>query len=121
MNSREEFTMHNNCAMRLRIYTSEMKKHNGKPLFEEIIRNARAQGLEGGTIFRGVAGYSPGNALRTSRILMLAEDLPLIIEIVDSPEKINAFLPWLDSVMEQGLVTTDPVHVVMHKYKEKGL
>ncbi|MFW5488090.1 MAG: DUF190 domain-containing protein [Desulfovibrio sp.] len=111
--------MHTNGAMRLRIYTSEMKKYDGKPLFEEIIRTARKQGLEGGTVFRGVAGYSPGNALRTSRILMLAEDLPLIIEIVDNPEKIEAFLPWLDSAMDQGLVTTEPVHVAMHKYKGK--
>jgi PII-like signaling protein len=111
--------MHRNGALRLRIYTSEMKKTDGKPLFEQIIKKARSNGLEGGTIFRGVAGYSPGNELHTSRILMLSEDLPLIIEIVDSREKIEAFLPWLDSVMVQGLVTVEPVHVALYKYKGK--
>jgi PII-like signaling protein len=102
-------------AMLLRIFIGENDKHQHKPLYEAIVLAARERGLAGATVIRGPMGYGASSRLHTAKILRLSEDLPLIIEIVDSEEKIRAFLPVLDSMMTaSGLVTIEKVQVIRY-------
>ena len=101
-------------AVLLRIFIGESDKHDGKPLYEAIVLKARREGLAGATVIRGPMGFGHSSHLHTSKILRLSEDLPLIIEIVDSEEKINAFLPGLDAMMGSGLVTLEQVKVLRY-------
>ena len=87
----------------LRIFTGESDRHAGHPLYEGIVLKAREVGLAGATVLRGAMGFGPSSRLHTSKILRLSEDLPLVIEIVDTEEKINAFLPILDTMMGAGI------------------
>jgi uncharacterized protein len=99
----------------LRIFIGESDRHEGKPLHEAIVEEARARHLAGATVLRGAMGFGASSRLHTSKILRLSSDLPLIIEIVDSEEKINAFLPLLDQMMGGGLVTLEKVRVVHYR------
>ncbi|HTL67044.1 MAG TPA: DUF190 domain-containing protein [Lacunisphaera sp.] len=99
----------------LRIFIGESDRHEGKPLHEAIVLEARAQHLAGATVLRGGMGFGASSRIHTSKILRLSTDLPLVIEIVDSEEKIDAFLPWLDRAMGGGLVTTEKVRVVHYR------
>ncbi|MFD2232905.1 DUF190 domain-containing protein [Phaeospirillum tilakii] len=99
-------------AALLRIYTSERRRLDGRPLHEAIVLLAREQGLAGATVLRGPLGYGASNRLHTAKILDLSEDLPLVIELVDSREKIEAFLPHLTPVLGKGLVTLEKVQVL---------
>jgi PII-like signaling protein len=101
-------------ASLLRIFLGESDKHHGKPLYEAIVLKAREAQLAGATVIRGPMGYGHSSHLHTTKILRLSEDLPLIIEIVDSEDKINAFLPTLDSMMGSGLVTIEKVKVLRY-------
>ena len=101
-------------AVLLRIFLGESDRHEHKPLYEAIVLKAREKGLAGATVIRGPMGFGHSSHLHTAKILRLSEDLPLIIEIVDSEEKINAFLPELDSVMGSGLVTLEKVKVLRY-------
>lgn len=103
-------------AERLRIFIGESDRHNGKLLQEVIIEEARGDGLAGATAFRGVSGYGANSLVHSSRILRLSEDMPVVIEIVDTPDKIEAFLPRLDSLIQEGLVTREPVEVLMYRH-----
>ncbi|CAK0743756.1 conserved hypothetical protein [uncultured Gammaproteobacteria bacterium] len=100
-------------AVLLRIFTGERARDqvHGKPLYETIVLRAREAGLAGATVLRGVMGYGHSSRLHTAKILRLSDDLPLVIEIVDSPERIGAFLPLLDEIMKNGLVTMENVQV----------
>jgi PII-like signaling protein len=93
----------------LRIFIGETARHHQLPLYEAIVLKARERHLAGATVLRCVMGYGKSSRLHTSKILRLSDDLPLVIEIVDSEEKINAFLPELDTMMPAGLVTIEKV------------
>lgn len=99
----------------LRIFLGESDRHGGAPLHEAIVLKARALHLAGATVLRGAMGFGKSSRLHTAKILRLSVDLPLIIEIVDSEAKINAFLPVLDSMMQGGLVTLEKVRVLHYR------
>jgi hypothetical protein len=99
------------CVL-LRIFLGESDRHDGKPLYEAIVLKARELHLAGATVLRGAMGYGPSSRLHTTKILRLSTDLPLIVEIVDSEDKINAFLPVLDGMMGGGLVTLEKARVI---------
>jgi PII-like signaling protein len=99
----------------LRIFIGESDRHDGKPLHEAIVLKARELHLAGATVLRGGMGFGASSRIHTSKILRLSIDLPLVIEIVDSEEKINAFLPLLDTMMGGGLVTVENVRVVHYR------
>ena len=102
-------------AMLLRIFFGESDKHNGRPLYEAIVLAAREAQLAGATVLRGPMGFGKSSHLHTAKILRLSLDLPLVIEIVDSEEKINSFLPTLDKMMGGGLVTLEKVKVIAYR------
>lgn len=101
-------------AVLLRIFLGENDRHAHKPLYETIVLKAREAGLAGATVLRGPMGFGHSSHLHTAKILRLSEDLPLVIEIVDSEEKIDAFLPVLDAMMGSGLVTLEKVKVLRY-------
>ncbi|MFN3324388.1 MAG: DUF190 domain-containing protein [Bryobacteraceae bacterium] len=101
-------------ATLLRIFVGEAKWFGKQPLYEAIVLKAREANLAGATVLRGPMGYGHSSRIRTARILGLSEDLPIVIEIVDSPEKIEAFLPQLEPMMAGGLVTTEKVRVIQY-------
>jgi PII-like signaling protein len=99
----------------LRIFLGESDRHDGNPLYETIVLKAREAGLAGATVLRGAMSFGASSRLHTSKILRLSADLPLVIEIVDTEEKINAFLPTLDNLMGGGLVTLEKVRVIHYR------
>ena len=99
----------------LRIFIGETARHHQLPLYEAIVLKARERHLAGATVLRCVMGYGKSSRLHTSKILRLSDDLPLVIEIVDSEEKINAFLPELDKMISGGLVTLEKVKVLHYR------
>ena len=101
-------------AVLLRIFIGEDDKFGGAPLYEAIVLKAREAHLAGATVLRGGMGFGHSSRLHTTKILRLSEDLPLVIEIVDSEEKINDFLPALDRMMSSGLVTLEKVQVLRY-------
>lgn len=105
-------------ALRLRIFIGERDKTDGQLLYEAIVHEARRQGLAGATVLRGVLGYGANSRVHSAKILRLSEDLPLVIEIVDDIEKIQDFLPWLDKVLKEGLVTIEDVKVLFYRHNE---
>ncbi len=102
-----------NEAVRLTVYMGEAQRHDGRPAFEAIVKAARDQGLAGATVLRGAMSYGH-NGLKMSSVLGLSRDLPIVIVIVDSAAHIEAFLPTVDAMLENGLVTTEPV--MMRRY-----
>ena len=101
-------------AKLLRIYIGETDRWHGQPLYMAILLKAREMGLAGGTVFRGIAGYGANSVIHTANILRLSEDLPVVIEIVDTDEKIQAFLPVLDEMVKEGLILLREVEVVRY-------
>jgi uncharacterized protein len=101
-------------AMLLRIFIGEDDRHQHLPLYEAIVLKAREQHLAGATVLRGPMGFGHSSRLHTAKVLRLSEDLPMVIEIVDSEDKINAFLPLLDGMMGSGLVTIEKVKVLLY-------
>ena len=93
----------------LRIFVGETDRHGGLALYDWIIQQARAQGLAGATALRGIEGFGARNRLRTVKIEVLSFDLPIVVEIVDTEEKINAFLPTIDAAIREGLATVERV------------
>lgn len=96
---------------RLMIFVGESDRHGHKSLAEEIVHRAHAAGMAGTTVFRGVEGFGASNRLHTTRILSLSDDLPLAIVIVDSEERVRAFLRELDGLLPKGLVVLDDVEI----------
>ena len=105
-------------ALLLRIFIGEDDKFGGSPLYEAIVLKARELHLAGATVLRGPMGFGASSRLHTTKILRLSEDLPLVIEIVDSEDKINSFLPTLEGMMSSGLTTLEKVQVL--QYGAKG-
>ena len=99
----------------LRIFIGESDKHEGRPLYEWIVLKARESGLAGATVLRGVEGFGAHSRLHTAKILRLSVDLPIVIEIVDALEKIEAFMPVIDGVIEEGLATLEKVTVRFYR------
>src|SRR5262249_39685004 len=96
----------------LRIFVGEGDKYGPVPLYEAIVLKARESGLAGATVLRGVMGFGRHSVMHTAKILRLSEDLPMVVEIVDSMERIEAFLTVLDGMVQEGLVTLEPVRVI---------
>jgi uncharacterized protein len=105
-------------ALLLRIFFGEDDKLAGRPLYEAIVLKAREMHLAGATVLRGPMGFGASSRLHTTKILRLSEDLPLVIEIVDSEDKIDEFLPVLDGMMSSGLVTLEKVQVLQYGSKK---
>lgn len=101
-------------AVLLRIFIGEDDRDDGRPLYESIVMKAREMQIAGATVMRGGMGFGQSSRLHTTKILRLSEDLPLVIEIVDAEEKINAFLPILETIMSSGLVTLEKVQVLQY-------
>ena len=104
----------------VRIFVGESDRMDGTPLYEAIVQRAREHGLAGATVLKGIEGYGAHNLIHTARILRLSEDLPILIEIVDRKEKVEAFLPELDEMIPEGLVTLEPVQVILYRVREPG-
>lgn len=102
----------------VRIFVGESDRWDGVALYEAIVQCAREKGLAGATVVRGIEGFGAHNLIHTARIHRLSEDLPILIEIVDSREKIEAFLPELDSMIPEGLVTLEPVQVILYRVRD---
>jgi len=101
-------------AVLLRIFLGEDDKHERQPLYEAIVLKAREQHLAGATVLRGPMGFGHSSRLHTAKILRLSEDLPVVVEIVDAEDRINAFLPTLEGMMSSGLVTLEKVQVLQY-------
>ncbi len=99
----------------LRIFVGENDKHEGRPLHEWIVHKAREEGLAGATVLRGLEGFGAHSRLHTTKILRLSNDLPLVVEIVDTEEKIEAFLPLVDGAVAEGLATVEKVEVRFYR------
>jgi len=99
----------------LRIFIGESDKHDGKPLFEWIVEQARATGLAGATVLRGLEGFGAHSRIHTAKILRLSEDLPIVVEIVDTSDKIEAFLPSIDDAIKEGLATLEKVQIRFYR------
>lgn len=100
---------------RLRIFINESDRLDGKPLYETIVRAARDQGLAGATALRGIEGFGANGRVHTVKILRLSEDLPIVIEIVDQPERIAAFLPTLQGMVAEGMMTIEKVRTILFR------
>lgn len=99
----------------LRIFVGESDKHEGRPLYEWLVLRAREAGLAGATVLRGIEGFGAHSRLHTAKILRLSEDLPIVVEIVDLAEKIEAFLPTVDRAIGEGLATVEKVDVRFYR------
>ena len=102
----------------LRVFVGESDRWEGRPLFEAIVQEARRLGLAGATVFRGFEGFGARSRIHTSRILRLSEDLPILVEIVDAEDKIQSFLPVLDGMVQEGLVTIEKATVIFYRAGE---
>ncbi len=103
----------------LRIFIGESDKIHGKPLYEWIVQQARERGLAGATVTRGIEGFGRASRIHTAKILRLSEDLPIVIEIVDIPDKIESFVELVDQVIDGGLVTVENVQVRLYRSKKE--
>lgn len=99
----------------LRIFIGESDRHAGLPLYEWIVRQARAEGLAGATVLRGLQGFGAHSRVHTAKILELSSDLPIIVEIVDTREKIERFLPLIDAAVPEGLATLEKVQIRFYR------
>jgi PII-like signaling protein len=103
----------------LRIFVGEQEAHQGKPLYQWLVEEARNKGLAGATVLRGMEGYGAHSRLHTAKVLRLSIDLPVVIEIVDTEEKIEAFLPVVDDVIPEGLATVERVEIRFYRSRDK--
>lgn len=102
----------------VRIFIGESDRYHGRPLYEVVVEEARRRGLAGATVLRGTLGFGAHSRIHTAKILRLSEDLPMVVEIVDRPEKIAEFLPELDNIITEGLVTVEKVRVIVYRHNE---
>ncbi|MGD8564040.1 MAG: DUF190 domain-containing protein [Desulfarculaceae bacterium] len=103
-------------AKLLRVFVGEDDKYQGRPLYEAIVHKAREAGLAGATVYRGVLGYGANSRVHTAKILRLSQDLPVVVEIVDTGDNIQAFMPTLDGMLSEGLVTLEKAEVIFYRH-----
>lgn len=101
----------------LRVFIGESDKHAGKPLYEWIVLEARARGLAGATVLRGIMGFGAASRIHTAKIERLSEDLPIIVELVDQWDKLEAFLQVIDPAIADGMATLEKAHVRFYRNK----
>ncbi|MER6785550.1 DUF190 domain-containing protein [Streptomyces sp. NPDC000658] len=101
-------------ALRLTVLIGENDVWHRKPLYAEIVHRAHAAGLAGASVFRGIEGFGASSRIHTSRLLSLSEDLPVAVVVVDTEERVRAFLPQLDELVTEGMVTLDPCEVIRY-------
>ncbi|GAA2249439.1 MULTISPECIES: DUF190 domain-containing protein [Kitasatospora] len=101
-------------ALRLTVFVGESDIRHHRPLYSEIVHRAHAAGLAGASVFRGIEGFGASSLVHTARLLSLSEDLPVAVVIVDTAERIRAFLPQLDGLVEEGLVTLEECEVIRY-------
>lgn len=99
----------------LRIFVGESDRYHGKPLYEAIVAEAKKEGMAGATVLRGLMGFGCHSRMHTAKVLRLSEDLPIVVEIVDTPEKIEMLLPRFDEMITEGLVTLEKVRVIAYR------
>jgi hypothetical protein len=102
----------------LRIFIGESDTFHGKPLFEAIVERVRKEGLAGATVVRGIEGFGKASRVHTTRILRLSSDLPVLIEIVDTAQRIDSIMPMLDEMVGEGLMTVEDVHIIAYRAVE---
>jgi PII-like signaling protein len=107
-------------ALRVTVFIGENDTWHHKPLYSEIVHRAHAAGLAGASVFRGVEGFGASSLIHTSRLLSMSEDLPVAIVIVDTEERVRAFLPQLDELVAEGLVILDDCEVIRYAGREDG-
>ena len=103
----------------LRIFVGEADAYQGKPLYEAIVLKARELNLAGATVLRGIMSYGAHSRIHTAKILRLSEDLPFVIEIVDTEENISKILPFLDESVKEGLITLEKVKVIKYRHDKQ--
>jgi PII-like signaling protein len=99
----------------LRIFIGENDRWHGKPLYEAIVLEARQRGLAGATVIKGFMGFGAHSRIHTAKLLELSQDLPIVVEIVDAPEKIEAFMPDLEQMVGDGLITLERAEVLLYR------
>ncbi|MER5542279.1 DUF190 domain-containing protein [Streptomyces sp. NPDC001118] len=107
-------------ALRLTVYIGEDDTWHHKPLYSEIVHRAHTAGLAGASVFRGIEGFGASSRIHTSRLLSLSEDLPVAVVVVDTEERVRAFLPQLDELVDEGLVTLEECEVVRYVGRTGG-
>jgi len=101
----------------LRIFIGETDRYHGRPLYEQIVLKARELDLAGATVLRGIMGFGASSRVHTAKLLRLSEDLPVVVEIVDTEENIQKILPFLDEVVQEGLITMEKAHVIRYRHR----
>ena len=104
----------------LRIFIGEADRYKGKPLYEQIVLKARGLNLAGATVTRGIMGFGAASRVHTAKLLRLSEDLPVVVELVDTEENLNKLLPFLDEVVSGGLITLEKVRVIRYRHSNKA-
>ncbi|MCX2924165.1 DUF190 domain-containing protein [Streptomyces sp. NEAU-W12] len=107
-------------ALRLTVFIGENDTWHHRPLYSEIVHRAHAAGLAGASVFRGIEGFGASSLVHTSRLLSLSEDLPVAVVVVDTEERVRAFLPELDALVAEGLVTLEACEVVRYPDGDRG-
>lgn len=102
-------------AKLLRIFVGESDRYDGKPLYEAIVKLARERSMAGATVLRGILGFGAHSRIHSAKILRLSEDLPIVIEIVDKPERIEGILPEIDEMIGEGLATVENIQVIFYR------
>lgn len=103
----------------LRIFIGESDKYGAKPLYQAIVEEARKRGMAGATVLRGAIGFGVHSRIHTAKVLRLSEDMPMVVEIVDKPERIQEFLPKLDEMVGEGLITLEGIKVIAYRHGGK--
>lgn len=103
----------------VRIFIGESDTWHGKPLYRAIVERVREAGLAGATVLHGIEGFGTHSRIHTTRILRLSEDLPVIVEIVDRPDRVEAILPLLDEMIAEGLIAVERIQIIAYRAKDE--
>lgn len=105
-------------AMLLRVFIGETDRCHGRPLYEQIVLKARELNLAGATVTRGIMGFGADSRLHTAKVLRLSEDMPIVIELVDTQANLDKLIPFLDETVEEGLITLEKVNVIKYRHSQ---